>query len=420
MLFHRTPRFRCNGRCTLRDSLKRTPFALVYLLLAAVVLFAQPAKNANKFLGNIMSYTGVPRENFTTYWNHITAENACQWWGIEQSRDKMNWQSADIFAEFAREASIPWRFHALLTSGSYPGWMAGLSDTLLLAEISTWMDSVAARYPDVTMIDVVNEGHPTHGFPVIFKKALGGDGVTGFDWIITAFKMARQRWPKALLIYNDYNNLEYEQELTWTLDLIAAMKSAGAPIDVIGCEGLRLWEMNTDTLSGNIDRIAAAGLPVYISCMGIEEGYDSTQARCMRELFPVLWNHPKVIGITYWGYVQNQTWRSNMHLLSKDGIERPALTWLKEYVENNPDPPNDFPGLLNPKTGITTSPRGVLSAGSTTAPGANYRRTPRIFTLQGRSVRSPANGSTAVGRQAAGWYINSSAVHHEPPLQLRP
>jgi hypothetical protein len=32
--------------------------------------------------------------------------------------------------------------------------------------------------------------------------------------------------------------------------------------------------------------------------------------------------------------------------LNSSGTERPALTWLKDFVKKNPNPPNDFPDLL--------------------------------------------------------------------------
>ena len=48
--------------------------ALGGLLLVPALSMAQPAKGANKFLGNI-----TPNNIFMTYWNQITAENAHKW-----------------------------------------------------------------------------------------------------------------------------------------------------------------------------------------------------------------------------------------------------------------------------------------------------------------------------------------------------
>ncbi|MBN1757729.1 MAG: endo-1,4-beta-xylanase [Chitinispirillaceae bacterium] len=384
-------------------------FSLMFtLFLLSSPVSAQPAKGANKFLGNITQRGLIP-SNFLTYWNHIAGENECKWMSVEGSRDKMNWAGADKIAAFAREHDIPWMFYSLLTSGSYPSWVGNISDSARLEEIGEWMDSAAARYPDATMIDVINEGHPNHTFPAKFRSALGGNGATGFDWVINAFRMARERWPNAILFFNDYNNLEFESEITWTLDMITACKNAGAPIDAIGCEATYAWKMPTDTIKKNIDRIAAAGLPVYISNYEIEEPDDARQDSIMREQFTMFWNHPKIIGITYWGYVADQTWRSNMELVSDNGAERPALTWLAEYVKNNPDPPNDFPDLLNIGTGVVidrdATPRSIFMNPEL----SSDRTVPRLFDLCGRVMGSHRFSvdahSGAASMRAPGTYI---------------
>ena len=57
-----------------------------------------------------------------------------------------------------------------------------------------------------------------------------------------------------------------------------------------------------------------------------------------------MYEHSAVKGITFWGYLQGRTWIPNSHLIRSDGSERPALTWLKQYmanVPNNPDTPVD-------------------------------------------------------------------------------
>ena len=66
----------------------------------------------------------------------------------------------------------------------------------------------------------------------------------------------------------------------------------------------------------------------------------------MEEQFTMFWNHPKIVGVTYWGYIVGRTWVNGSGLINADGTERPALTWLIDFVKNNPDPPNDFPGLV--------------------------------------------------------------------------
>ncbi len=380
------------------------PF-LTIMFLTITLSTAQPAKNANKFLGNITTRGQIPTD-FMEYWNHITGENESKWLSVEGSRNVMNWTGCDRIASFAREKKIPWRFHSLFNYGSYPGWMANIPDTTLLREMGEWMDSAAARYPDVTMIDVFNECYD-HNLPGIFRTALGGNGVTGFDWAIKAFKMARERWPHALLIYNDYGNIEYEANIKWTIDLVTTLKQANAPVDIIGCEANFIMNLTTSKVKANIDRIAETGLPVYISAFEIGTNSDSLQESLVREKFTMLWNHPKVIGITYWGYIVGQTWRSGTGLLTGEDVERPALTWLKNFVKDNPNPPNDFPHLLD-KTTKVNSP--VISSYHNNFPVKSIvKERFGIFDLQGRHVGiscgNPALCNTQKMRTANGLYM---------------
>ena len=134
-------------------------------------------------------------------------------------------------------------------------------------------------------------------------------------------------------------------------------------------------------MKSNIDKLAATGLPIYITEFDIPEANDATQKTIMEAKFKVFWNHPKVVGITYWGYIVGQTWKSGTGLLTTAGVERPALTWLKEYVKSNPNPPLDFPSV-SISIGAPFKPaRGTAAFG----PSQGIMR---ILDLQGRSIGS--------------------------------
>ncbi|HYC85017.1 MAG TPA: T9SS type A sorting domain-containing protein, partial [Chryseosolibacter sp.] len=53
------------------------------------------------------------------------------------------------------------------------------------------------------------------------------------------------------------------------------------------------------------------------------------------DIFPILWLHHGVHGITLWGYRQGEIWRTNAYLIRSNGTERPALSWLKTYLANS-------------------------------------------------------------------------------------
>ena len=369
--------------------MKHISFFLTVMVLSGILppgfnLFAQPAQNANKFLGNITTY-GRVRSDFMEYWNQITGENESKWASIEGTRDEMNWSGTDRIADFARENGIPWKFHCLIWGSQYPGWMNNLSQSEQLEEIIEWMDEAAERYPDVQMIDVVNEAYPSHE-PAPFKNALGGDGQTGFDWIIKSFEMARECWPNAILIYNDFNTIEWDSEVNWMVKLANALKEAEAPMDVIGVQAHDVCNRPTNLVKNNIDKLAATGYPIMVSEYDIGRTNDGQQKDIMEDQFTMFWNHPKVVGITYWGYIVGRTWRNGTGLMDSNGNERPALTWLVDYVKDNPEPPNDYPDLIPETTGIR-KPHGIKkSISSAINVSTNIVSSAKIFDLRGRTI----------------------------------
>jgi endo-1,4-beta-xylanase len=371
---------------------------LPLVFAAALAAHGQPAKGANKFLGNITS-RGQVRSDFGTYWNQITPENETKWGSVEATRDQMNWSGADRVANYAKTAGILWKFHNFAWGGQVPGWISGLSEADQLAEVIEWLDETKKKYPDLPMIDVVNEAHPSHA-PAPFRNALGGNGTTGYDWIFKMFTLARERWPKAILIYNDYNNIEYNNEVDWTVGMIKAAIQAKAPIDAIGCQSHDAYKIGTATVKSNLDKLAATGLPLFITEYDIGYTDDTQQLNSIKDQFPVFWNHPSVVGVTYWGYVVGQTWRTGTGLITDAGVERPSLTWLKGYVKDNPTPPNKFPDLLGRVTGIN-SPRLFRNPGLRMADKGRLR----IFDLNGREIPNSLG---------AAWESPEAAIAHFP------
>lgn len=351
---------------------------MVAALAFCSVVQGQPAKGANKFLGNITT-RGAVRTDFGTYWNQITPENETKWGSVERTRDQMSWSGADGVANYAKTAGIPWKFHTLAWGSQFPTWITGLSQADQLAEITEWMDESKKKYPDVQMIDVVNEAAPGHA-PAPFAAALGGNGASGYEWILQAFRMAHQRWPNAILIYNDYNNLEQSSTLDWTVKLAAAAKAANVPLDAIGCQAHGLSGMNGTTLKSNLDKMAATGLPIFISEYDIASADDNTQANKMKDHIPVMWNHPAVAGITIWGYVNGSTWISNSGLIQSNGTERASMTWLKTYIAENPNPPNNFKGLMAGATKLRARRNAAVIS-------PLKEENLRVFDMTGRELR---------------------------------
>jgi endo-1,4-beta-xylanase len=283
-----------------------------------------------KFCGNITT-GGQVRPDFIQYWDQITPENEGKWGSVEGTRNQMNWAGLDRVHDYAKQHNIPFKQHNFVWGSQQPSWLNGLSQADQRAEVEEWIRLFCERYPDTQMIDVVNEP-PPHTTPV-YTAALGGAGGSGYDWIVQAFKWARQYCPNSILILNDYNTIEYANDNSHFIDIVNKIKAAGAPIDAIGAQAHAAHSMATNTVQMYLDKLASStGLPIYISEYDIDAADDNQQKMVMQSQFTMFWNDDNVKGITLWGYIQGQTWQTNSGIMSSSGSMRPAMTWLMQFL----------------------------------------------------------------------------------------
>ncbi|AJQ96214.1 endo-1,4-beta-xylanase [Gynuella sunshinyii] len=278
--------------------------------------------NHDFFVGNITT-NGSVRSDFVQYWDQITPENEGKWGSVERTRDVYNWSGVDAAYNYAKQHNIPFKQHTFVWGSQYPTWIDSLSPSEQAAEIEEWIRDFCTRYPDVDMIDVVNESTPGHAPAGYAQSAFGS------NWIIKSFQLARQYCPNAILILNDYN------VLSWNTDEFIAMATpavnAGV-VDAIGLQSHGLEDRSLSDIENKLNRVAALGLPIYISEYDVAKSNDQTQLSVMQSQFPLFYNHPSVKGITLWGYVVGSTWVNGSGLISSNGNPRPAMTWLMNYL----------------------------------------------------------------------------------------
>lgn len=346
--------------------MKKTLLSMIMCcLLAPMGVQAQLSTNPDKFLGNITTSWQIDygAEKFYQLWNQITPENETKWDQIEGSRrGSFNWINPDRIKNYANQHNFPFKFHTLIWGSQYPTWINSLSVSEQYKAIEEWMDAVKQRYPNLAIIDVVNEAVPGHA-PAPYKNALGGDGVTGYDWIVKAFEMAYERWPNAILVYNDFNTFQWNTDEFITL--VQTIRDAGAPVDAYGCQSHDLTGCSLSTLKSSDQKIQnALKMPMYITEYDIGTNDDNLQYKNYSEQIPYLWEREYCAGITLWGYIYGRTWtgkeedgtKGNSGLIreKKDAQgktvyeDRPAMKWLREYMagEKAQQAKSPFPGMV--------------------------------------------------------------------------
>jgi GH35 family endo-1,4-beta-xylanase len=384
------------------------------------------AQGKEKWLGNI--YSSAQAQNFTSYWNQVTPENAGKWGSVEGTRDVMNWGGMDAAYNLAKENGLPFRFHILIWGGQQPDWINDLSTEEQLEEIKEWMDAVAERYPDMEYVEVVNEGSNGHQLPdgqsgeANYIEALGGTGETGHDWIITAFEMARERFPDAKLMINDYGIVGNIGATGSYINIIEDLQERDL-IDAIGVQAHAFSTITTAPadLRRSLNMLGETGLPIQATEMDIDGDPNGTQAESdalqlerYQRIFPVFWEHPSVEGVTLWGW-RPGLWRDDQeaYILREDGEERPALQWLRAYVDTaqvvgvsneelGTDLPgqyqlyNNYPNPFNPTTQIKYD-----------IPKSSDVKV-SVFDITGRLIQTLVNGQKASGSHTV--TFNASSI----------
>jgi endo-1,4-beta-xylanase len=320
--------------------LSRAPGEIFRLQLAGILLITagflflpgralcQIAKDHSKFLGNVIG-TYIPPD-FAKYWDQVTPENAGKWGnvGVSPDTESWHWSHLDSIYEFAVSNGFPFKFHNLVWGPQQPTWIATLPPAQQKKMVETWIADAGRRYPKTAMVDVVNE--PIQK-PPVYKNALGGDGSTGWDWVVWSYQAARKAFPHSRLLINEYNILRSRDTTEEYIGLIDTLKHRNL-LDGIGCQGHFLEDVSSDTIASNLRLLAGTGLPIYISEYDVNEADDSTQLAIFKKQFPIFWSNPAVKGVTLWGYIQGIIWRTDSYLVRTDGKARPALKWLSRYV----------------------------------------------------------------------------------------
>ncbi len=293
------------------------------------------AKEIPKFVGNITTgWNGALDTNgltYSDYWDQVTPENAGKWGSVQRTpTSDPDWKTLDSIHDYTTSSGVIFKHHCFLWGSQQPEPQTDIKET----HVKEWMNAFCQRYPDTAIIDVVNEP-PPHTTPR-YADAIGGGTNGNWKWISNAFKWAREACPNAVLILNDYNNIEWSNDHRHFIDIVKAIQADDAPIDAIGCQAHDLDHGSVSSSSAK-SMIAAlhdeTGLPIYITEFDISTTDDQAQLAKYQDYFPFFLETEYIRGVTIWGWIFGSTWSMARDSgLVRDGSPRSAMTWLMEEL----------------------------------------------------------------------------------------
>lgn len=140
----------------------------------------------------------------------------------------------------------------------YPNWIESLPVDTQRTCVENWFTGFLDRYVVRTdLIDVVNEPITSRNPPM--KEAFGGDGTTGWDWVVEIFKMAGRHATRtgcsSKLILDEHSTEKNKNKADLFLSVIEILQDSNL-IDGMGLQGHWLENIDTTVLHTNLDRFA--------------------------------------------------------------------------------------------------------------------------------------------------------------------
>lgn len=174
-------------------------------------------------------------------------------------------------------------------------------------------------------VDVLNELRTENEFGELVGKSMYKE----------LFDIAREAWPKADLVYNDYDifeggglNVSSREAVKVIIRRLQADKT---PLTMIGWQG-HFGESLTppEMVWKLLDEFGEFKLPIEITEFDIETRDEQAQAEYTRDLLTAWFAHPSTSGFTMWGFQEKYHWKPLGAMFRADWSPKPNLAeWVR-------------------------------------------------------------------------------------------
>lgn len=263
------------------------------------------------------------------HFNSLTAENVMKWSTLQPTEGNFVWTHADKIVNFAQENGMKVRGHTLVWHSQAPNWIfldngVTASKALVLQRMRDHITAVMTRYKGkVYAWDVVNEAISDNQSD-IYRSDSKWQNICGEEFILEAFRTARQVDPAAKLFYNDYAATQPVKR-DKIFNLLKKLKDENL-VDGVGLQGH--WNVDAPSNERIIDafdkykslgielHITELDVSIYPNSSDLQTTYTETVAQKQMiayarffQLFRSYKNN--VTNVTFWGLADNHTWLDN-------------------------------------------------------------------------------------------------------------
>lgn len=255
----------------------------------------------------------------------LVGEASFKWAELHPRPDQFHLENAERLMTYAARHGQRVRGHTLLWHQANPPWLAETltsenAEKLLAAHISTVVRHFRGR---LIHWDVVNEVlRPEDGKPGGLRDSLWFRAL-GPRMLDVAFHACAEADPHALRVINDYG-LDYalpdeEKKRAAMLELLAAMKSRGVPVQAVGLQAhlqAGRGDLEQAVLVRFCNDIAAMSLAIIVTEIDVRDNKlpaditvrDAAVAAHGRAYLDAVLANRAVAGVLTWGLSDRRTW----------------------------------------------------------------------------------------------------------------
>ncbi|MBN1506361.1 MAG: endo-1,4-beta-xylanase [Sedimentisphaerales bacterium] len=249
-------------------------------------------------------------EFFKSHFNWAVFNNESKWYGNERVQGKEDYTAADAMFQWCHDNGIPVRGHCIFWEPEkwQPRWLLSLDAAQVKTAVERRMDSAVNHFRGKFVHwDVDNE--MLHG--TFFSSRLGE------DIHLWMYKRARELDPNVKLFVNEFNIMSVDKDFNEVqvdeyVAQVRRLREQGAPIDGIGIQG-HVWRedilAHPEVIKERLDRVAAPGLPIWISEFDVANADEKTNADMLELVYRTAYSHPAVEGIVAWVFWAGGSWR---------------------------------------------------------------------------------------------------------------
>ncbi|OWF42294.1 uncharacterized protein LOC110461355 [Mizuhopecten yessoensis] len=241
--------------------------------------------------------------------------NALKWRQMEWNQGHPNLDKPMTAVQALRAKGIKVRGHNMFwgTDGRHPDWIDGMGNSTLIQAMHTHINDVISRTRgSLEHWDVYNEN--LHG--MYFEEHTGHQNITKemFNWI-------HQAEPGVKLFLNEYAVASSNQLTSAYKQQAIDLKNAGIPLYGIGIQCHTNSHMDITSLKYRLDKIAEAGLPIWITEFTVNEANEGLKADALENMLTLFMSHPAVEGVLLWGFWDGQIWLPNSVLATGPHVQ---------------------------------------------------------------------------------------------------